>query len=331
MDQAPFESSYPLEEARRRHLEGRVLIGFHIDDQGNTFDQTIVQSEADGVLAQAALRAVQNTRYEMKWLKTDASLKVDPQVTYLMTVIYCLGRCERFEQFPDTDTVEYFDGSPPGPPTVSAQSHPLGRVDPDALVQQLRDLPPYIDPGPFSQLCPVDRPCPRRISPAEVRRREIYNQLYALGAAGVSALARGLKSPDLNLRRNVMVALGALGGGWWFHDRSPAKIDIGPALPALVAALQDPDPRVRGGAAEELGDVGPKAAAAVPKLIALLSEPDEGLRNNACIGLKGIGPAAKDALPALRHALSDPSPDVRKFAHFAIASIEGRLGPATHD
>jgi TonB family protein len=122
VDQSPFEASYPLEEARRRHLEGRVLIGFHIDDQGNTFDQAVIQSEADSVLAQAALRAVQNTRYEMKWLKTDASLKVDPQVTYLMTVIYCLGHCERFEQFPDTDTVEYFDGSPPENPPRSLPS-----------------------------------------------------------------------------------------------------------------------------------------------------------------------------------------------------------------
>jgi len=165
----------------------------------------------------------------------------------------------------------------------------------------------------------------------EVKRREIYNQLYALGDAGVSALARGLKSPDVNLRRNVTTALSALGGGWWFYDRSPAKIDISAALPALIAALHDPDPQVRGGAASDLGDVGPRAAAAVPKLVALLSEPDEGLRNNACIALKGIGPGAKEALPALRRALSDPSADVRKFAAFAIESIEGRLRPASSE
>ena len=72
-----------------------------------------------------------------------------------------------------------------------------------------------------------------------------------------------------------------------------------------------------------MGLVGPKAAAAVPRLIALLGEPDVALRLGVCFGLKGIGPAAKAALPALRQASSDdPDKDVRKFAAFAIDSIE---------
>jgi HEAT repeat protein len=144
-------------------------------------------------------------------------------------------------------------------------------------------------------------------------------------------LARGLQSSDVGLRRNVTLALDVLGGGWWFHDRNPPKIDISAALPPLIAALGDSDPTVRASAAADIGHVGPAAAEAVPKLVALLGDQDEGLRTNACLGLKGIGPAAKGALPALQHALSDPSPDVRKFARFAITSIEGRLRPATHD
>jgi HEAT repeats len=206
---------------------------------------------------------------------------------------------------------------------ISFAIHARRAVDPDTLVEQLRDLPPLIDPGPFSQLCPVNGPCPRRISPVEERRKEIYNQLYTLGDVGVSALARGLRSPNVNLRRNITVALGALGGGWWSHDQEASSISIGRALPALITALQDPDPQVRGGAAGDLGLIGPKAAPAVPKLISMLTDPDEALRNSACFGLKGIGPAAKDALPALRHAQADPSADVRKFAAFAIENIEG--------
>jgi HEAT repeats len=204
-------------------------------------------------------------------------------------------------------------------------------VDPDSVVQQLRELPPLIDPGPIEWLCPVNGPCPRPISPIEERRRQVYDQLYELGDVGVSALARALKDPNVNLRRNVTVALGALGGGWWSHNQSRSTISISQASPALIAALEDRDPQVRGGAAGDLGLIGPKAAPAVPKLIAMLGDPDEALRNSACLGLRGIGPAAKEALPALRRALSDPREDVRKFAALAIESIEGRSRPASSE
>ena len=86
-----------------------MLIGFKIDAQGSTFEQTIVQSEADGVLETAALDAVQHLHYDLNSLNMEPSLKVDPQTTYLITIIYCLGHCERFKNFPDTDTSVSFD------------------------------------------------------------------------------------------------------------------------------------------------------------------------------------------------------------------------------
>jgi HEAT repeat protein len=135
-------------------------------------------------------------------------------------------------------------------------------------------------------------------------------------------LARALKSPDVNLRRNVVLALNVLGGGWYFGDRQPPKIDISAALPMLIAALSDSDATVRGWAAEDIGDIGPRAAGAVPNLVALLSAPDAGVRNGACMGLRGIGPVAKSAVPALLwHALFDPDSDTRGFARFAVAGI----------
>jgi HEAT repeats len=201
--------------------------------------------------------------------------------------------------------------------------------DPDALVLRLRELPEHLDAGPFSVICSGSRPCPPPpLPPLEAERRRIYNELYALGPAGVAALARSLASSDVQLRRNVAVTLDVLGGGWWFHDRYPSRIDISAALPALMTALGDSDKDVRAYAASDLGDVGSKAAPAVRRLIELLGDPNEGVRNNVCIGLKGIGPAAKAALPALRQALADPSEDVRRFARLAIASIEGRLRAA---
>jgi HEAT repeat protein len=92
--------------------------------------------------------------------------------------------------------------------------------------------------------------------------------------------------------------------------------------------LDDSDPEVRSSAAADIGEIGAPAGRAVPKLVALLGDADERIRDNACLGLRGVGPAAKSALPALQGlAMFDSSADVRKFARWAIDSIE-RPGPA---
>ena len=177
--------------------------------------------------------------------------------------------------------------------------------------------------GPSSRLC-ASFPCePLALPPEEAKRRHIYDRLYALGSRGISALARGVRSSDARIKRQALLALVALGGGWWFSERSPPKIDTRAALPALIGALDDADPRVRGSAAAAIGGIGPAAAPAVPTLVALLQDADEGVRSSACLALRGVGPAAKSALPALQSlAMSDSSADVRKFARLAIESID---------
>ena len=181
----------------------------------------------------------------------------------------------------------------------------------DKLVHQLRDLP---------------TPLPASISsngvvpPEERRRHQLYGQIRQLELEGVLALSRGLHDDDVQLRKNAALALNVLAGAWF--DPSWPKLDIKPALPALIAALKDSEPNVRGWSAQAIGEIGPNGKAAVPELITLLSNADEGSRNSACIALRGIGPAAKAALPALRNSLSDPSRDVRQFAELAIKSIQ---------
>jgi len=70
----------------------------------------------------------------------------------------------------------------------------------------------------------------------------------------------------------------------------PAR-SIGPAaaeaaLPALVAALKDPDKKVVAEhAAEALGKIGPSAAEAAPALVAALEDPYEGVRLRAAEAL----------------------------------------------
>ena len=179
------------------------------------------------------------------------------------------------------------------------------------------------------RLRPLPTPLPATVvhgerAEAERIRTDTYERLLARGAEAVAALAAALDDPDLNMRRNVALAFGALAGGWWSFECGHKRLEIAAALPALVAATNDTDSNVRAWSAQAIGYVGADAAAAVPALISLLDHPDEGARNSAALALRGIGPAANAALPALRAALSDPSPDVRRFASNAIERIEGR-------
>lgn len=82
------------------------------------------------------------------------------------------------------------------------------------------------------------------------------------------------------------------------------------ALPALIAALHDRDPKVRRAAADALGKIGPSASAAVPHLTELLD--DEHAWPAAAEALGRIGPEAREAVPKFLEALeamrSPPDP-----------------------
>lgn len=187
---------------------------------------------------------------------------------------------------------------------VIANSQAQG--DAYSLIEQLGDLP--------AAVAPVEE---------EPRRKELYRELYRLGDAGVSALARGLSAADVRIRRNSALALSYLGGGYLYLGgvRQP-ELDIAGALNELTDALEDSDPRVRHLSAQALGTIGPRAISAVPSLTRMLLSSNEGDRNTAAIGLRGIGPAARNALPTLRTLLVDPSEDVQHFARMAIESIQ---------
>lgn len=76
-----------------------------------------------------------------------------------------------------------------------------------------------------------------------------------------------------------------------------------PAVPALVEALQSPDPNLRQQAADTLARIGPAASTAVPALTALLDDPDPRVKKSAVRALGQIGPAAATAVPSLMRAL----------------------------
>jgi len=74
-------------------------------------------------------------------------------------------------------------------------------------------------------------------------------------------------------------------------------------------------------AADQLADLGPRAAAAVPQLITALRHPDAEVRWHASRALEAIGPAAATAAPALVKALKDKDPQVRAHAAHALGYI----------
>jgi HEAT repeat protein len=201
----------------------------------------------------------------------------------------------------------------PTSPSDTLRQVPAPQLSTGALVEALRDLPPQL---------PGLAPSSGRPSADEQRRAEIYAELRKRGPESVPALATRLRAPDLPLRQNASLALLVLA-----MDRSPGpgpRVDVSPAVPALIESLDDYDIKTRGTAAQTLGAVGPAAAGAVPALIRMLASEDEGSRNSACIALAGIGPAAREALPALRRAESDSRPNVRRFAGRAIERIGAR-------
>ena len=100
-----------------------------------------------------------------------------------------------------------------------------------------------------------------------------------------------------------------------------------PAVPALTAALRDPDAQSRVGAARSLGHIGPEAADAVTALTQALRDGDARVRFDAAVALGRIGPPARDAVPALGRALRDPAGEVRVGAALGLAG----MGPAAQE
>jgi HEAT repeat protein len=192
-------------------------------------------------------------------------------------------------------------------------------------VAKLRDLPMPMRAFPQGFAPTETTPVP--LPALESRRQKVYDQLHALGRAAVAALGRALRDPDPEMRRDVAVALDVIGGGWWHFPDGDSKLDLRPALPALLAALQDSDSGVRAWAAQDISDMGAAAAPAVSHLRAMLHSTDAGSRSTACSALGRIGSPARGALPDLHGALGDPSPEVRQAARDAITSI-GRADAA---
>jgi hypothetical protein len=140
---------------------------------------------------------------------------------------------------------------------------------------------------PMQRLSATINPGNAKIRGEELQRQEITRRLRALDKEAIPLLIVALKDPDAQMRRNAAFLLMDFAAGVTVEARP--KLDIQPALPELIAALEDIDDLVRSWSAQAIGDAGPSAAI---------------------------------ALPALRRALTDPNEDVRRFARISIDKIE---------
>jgi hypothetical protein len=150
-------------------------------------------------------------------------------------------------------------------------------------------------------------------SPDNDRAREAVFQNLPRGTAfPVWRAKASLKMPAFAylLGKDYVVGMGA--GG---------KEDV----PPLVKALREGGTRSRAEAAEELGLIGPAAAAALPALREAGKGADARARVSATLAVARIDPQEEGAaVPAVAAALNDSAAEVRA----AAAAAMGELGPA---
>jgi len=165
----------------------------------------------------------------------------------------------------------------------------------------------------LARVATAEHPGLNTASPTD--RADEVRRIGGRGAtADLKALTGALGASDDGVRE---------AGAWSLTQMGPAA---GPAVPALVKAMEDSSPGVRGLAALALRDVEPGASApALQALTAHLSDPDENVRMMTAQAIARQGPRAKSAIPALI-ALAQ-KPDQHPHVLRSVADALGLIGP----
>jgi HEAT repeat protein len=97
----------------------------------------------------------------------------------------------------------------------------------------------------------------------------------------------------------------------------------------LIADLKGLAPQTRNAAAYEIAGMGPAAVAAVPALIAALDDPIPAVRFPVVVALMEMGPAAKAAVPRLQEMEEEEINDeIAAAARRALKRIDPEAVPA---
>jgi len=97
---------------------------------------------------------------------------------------------------------------------------------------------------------------------------------------------------------------------WAQGAASKEPVADGRTLSQWVVDLKEAAaPQTRNAAAYEISGMGPAAAPAVPALITALDDPDPAVRFPVTVALGEIGPAAKAAVPRLKKMMEEEMND----------------------
>jgi len=111
---------------------------------------------------------------------------------------------------------------------------------------------------------------------------------------------------------------------WAQGAASKEPVADGRTLSQWVVDLKEAAaPQTRNAAAYEISGMGPAAAPAVPALITALDDPDPAVRFPVTVALGEIGPAAKAAVPRLKKMMEEEmNDDIAAAAKRALRRIQ---------
>lgn len=183
-------------------------------------------------------------------------------------------------------------------------------------------------------------------------QRAALESAYQLGAAAVAAvpeLIPFLHDHDIDFRMKAILALGKMGesAAPAAHELAslltpPAKSDPphtdlrwavtqtlastgrpgAIAVPALLAALRDPEPLVRAGAVNALQSIGARPKEVTAALIRHENDDDPSVRLQILDALMKLSPQSTETRNVLRRHLQDPSVQVAQRASFLLQVAE---------
>lgn len=157
---------------------------------------------------------------------------------------------------------------------------------------------------PLLLCCTVCLGCGQQTAVKEKPSQDEIRQLQTVADRGSAPAAAPTAAPTTSMR----VGLEPLHRQWGIKETAVdalGRIGEG-AVPTLISALSNSDPRVRAEAARALARMGAEGKDAVPTLTARLNDPDEDVRQAAARALGQMGSAAAPAVPALVSLIESP-------------------------